>query len=72
MTSSLGLWGQGNLVITLKDIQETHSPMTVHCIYKLVNFQYRVRIFTACSVKISKINADSSIPYLLLYYHFIS
>ena len=59
----------GNLMVTLKSIQETHHWVSVCCIYQLINLQYREGVFWACSVQISKVYTYPSFPVLLFYHH---
>ena len=62
----IGFWGdecclfsvldcQGNLMIPLRGVQETHPWVSVCSIYQLIDLWHRKRILWACSVQIREI-----------------
>ena len=63
------LGSQGNLMVTLKSIKETHPWVSVCCIYQLINLWYREGVFQACSIQISKVYTYPPFLVLLFYHH---
>ena len=65
----LVLGHKGNLVISLKSVQETHPWVSVRGIYQVINFRYWEGVPRASSVKVGKINADPPLS-IHLFHHY--
>ena len=50
--------GQGNLVIALKCVQETHPRVSIRGIHQLIDLQHRKWVLWACSVQVREIYAN--------------
>ena len=56
---------QGNLMVSLKGIQETHPRVPISGIHQLINFWHGKRVLWACSIQVREIHTDPLLAVLL-------